>query len=69
MTWSHKRADEVHVVLDHQKVNAATLADIFELALQILGFGRIEASRRLVEQQQARSRHQRAHDSMRLCTP
>ena len=56
-----ERADELHVVLDHQQRDIAVLADRAQLPLQIVGLGRVEAGRRLVEQQKPRMRHQRAH--------
>jgi len=54
-------ADEVHVVLHHQHGDAAFVAQRSEALAQQVGFSRIEAGGRLVEQQQARLSNQRAH--------
>ena len=51
----------MHVVLDHHQGQAAARADALELRLQRLGLGRVETGGGLVEQEQPRLRHQRAH--------
>src|SRR6516225_1844853 len=56
-----QRPDEMHVVLDQQQGGAASATDFLELRLQCLGFRRIETGGGLVEQEQPRLRHQRAH--------
>src|SRR5262245_4466702 len=51
-----QRADEMHVVLDHQHGEAVD-ADFLQLGLKRLGFCRIETGRGLVEQEQPRLCH------------
>src|SRR5215831_10307770 len=55
-----QRSDEMHVVLDDQHREPIN-TDLFELRLQRFGFRRVETGGRLVEQEQLRLRHQRAH--------
>ena len=57
--------DQRHVVLDHHDGDAAVAHRAQQLG-ELGGLGVVESRRRLVEQQQARPRHQRAHHLQEL---
>src|SRR3954453_19665968 len=57
-----QRPDEMHVVLDHHQGQVVARADGLELRLQRVGFRRVEARGRFIEQKEARLGHQRTHE-------